>query len=69
VAGKGQGDPRRHARKNIRFVREQNDRIVGRDLRERPRQIVNAAEAATADAISNLIADPGNPDPLASGPS
>jgi len=67
VPREGQGDARRHARKNIGFVREQDDRVVGRELRQRPRQIVDAAEAVRAYAMGNLIADAGYPDALALG--
>ena len=65
VSGKGQSNPRRYSRKNIRLVREQDDRVIGLDLRQRAREIVDAAEAARSDAMGDLIADTGNPDPLA----
>src|SRR6476646_6269135 len=65
MARERQRDPFRHARKNVRLVREQDDRIVGCELLQRTRQVVDAAEAATADAVSDLIADARDPESLA----
>ena len=41
------------------------DRIVGRDLRERARQIVDAAKAAVSEPVGDLVAEAGEPEPLA----
>ena len=67
VARKGQGDARRHARKNVRLVCKQDNWVVGCDLRKRPRQVVDAAKSAAADAVGNLITDASDPNPLALG--
>ena len=65
MAGERQRDAVGHARKNIRLVHEQEDGIVGSDLRQRTRQVVFAAEAAMAEEMRELIANAGEPEPLA----
>ena len=66
VTGKRKRDARRHFRKNVRLVRQKQHRIVGRNLRERARQIVNATEAALAKPVGELIAESGQPKALSS---
>src|SRR5689334_4652124 len=63
VSGEGQADPRGNGWKDIRFVDEEDDRvaIVG-DAGERPREIVDTSEAAEAEGVGELIADPGKPE-------
>src|SRR5262245_39452839 len=65
VAREGQRNALRHARKNVRLVREQDDRIVSGDLGQCARQIVDATEAATAEGTGKLIADAREPESFA----
>ena len=53
-----------YARKNVRLVHQKEDRIVGSDLRQRAGQVVDAAKAAVAEPIGELIADPSKPKSL-----
>src|SRR6202035_3483727 len=64
VTGERERDTRRHFRKNIRLVDQEHHRIVGLDPRQRTRQIIDAAKHALTNYMSELIADPGEPDPL-----
>src|SRR5262245_44984104 len=66
VPGQRQGHARWYARKNVRFVRQQNYGRWIRDLRERARQIVDALEAAPAAGApaaneGELVPEPGQP--------
>ena len=65
MAGERQRDAWRHLRENIRLVHQQDHRIVGGDARERAGQIVDAAEAAGAEPIRELVAEPGEPEAAA----
>ena len=47
---------------NIRLVHQQDHRIVGGDARQRAGQIVDAAEAAVAEPVGDLVAEPGQPE-------
>ena len=58
-------DARRHLRENVGLVRQQDDRIVAGDARQRAGQIVDAFEMAVADPMSELIAEAGEPEALA----
>ena len=64
MAGKRERHAIRNRRKNVRLVGQKQHRIVGSDLRKRARQIVDAAEAAVAEPVGELIAEPGQPKPL-----
>ena len=54
-----------HLRENIGLVHQQHDRIVGVDARQRPGQIVDAAEAAMAERMGELVAEAGQPERVA----
>ena len=64
MAGERQRDAGRHFGKNIRLVDQQQHGIVGLDLRQRARKVVDTAELATAERVSDLIAEPCEPEPL-----
>ncbi len=52
----------RHLSEDVRLVHHQDDGIVGRDLRERSRQIVDATESAAGLRIGKLIAEAREPE-------
>jgi hypothetical protein len=54
-------------RENVGLVREKDDGIVRSHLRQRSRQVVDAAEAAVPKPIRELIAQAGEPKSLSLG--
>ena len=58
---------RGYVRENVGLVREEDNGIVRSHLRQRSRQVVDAAEAAGPKPIRKLIAEAGEPKSLALG--
>ena len=52
-----------HAGKDVRLVHEKEDGIGSVDLRQCPRQIVDAAEVPVPERMGELIADAGTAGP------
>jgi hypothetical protein len=57
MAAEHESDAIRHSGKNIRFMRQENDRVVGRDLIQSSLEIIQSSPAVATVGLQRVLID------------